>query len=381
MPTVYELPSDEDLPTKPVITRNSITTLLNQVRDALGVAEGEAFELDAGNMNDDTEEAVRKVYADYLAERCWKGIGKHASTGRPGFPVPGTLPHRLFRPLATYLERPLSQQPTPAELRPLENFIRTGDYGGGDGGVGNPMGAPASGEVGVQGLAEASGIDPELLQRLVQGARGAAPGRERTVPSRRGSTAGGEGLPVSLLGVEEVEERGGARSYPSGGVAEAAGLLTSAGPTTVADVLGAEGYNKGLKRGDKGMGEMQSLYFLRTTSASYPSVLAWARAYGWKNPRNKQEAIVLAALVDGLGREAGGHERTVGSFSLELLVRRLQGLCLLERDNRKNGGAICQRWVGAIFDADMGVPVGGSTLREVEKLAYQLNGTGGKQDS
>jgi hypothetical protein len=215
--------------------------------------------------------------------------------------------------------------------------------------------------------------------RVPSEARGARNGRRSSASSSASlrdpvplsRAGGGEEATFSTMtggGADEDEEP--TRPFVSG----ASGLLVSGGPTQVAEILGNKGYQEGLTHAAPGMEGMQSLFFLRWLSSSHATVVSWVRAKGWKNDLRKAEALVLATVVDTLGREAGGHEHTVGTASLEILVRRLQGLCMLESNTRQLGALNNSEWLRSFVIMDGAEPIGSGALRDLQKVNTQIHG-------
>ena len=368
---------------------------------------GSNVSLDTADMGE-----VRRLYFELMQTYSCKGNGKRGNlTAKPK----ATAQHAAFTPLCDYLGISMPDRTTTALtvgfMVDVEAFISTGEEPGGDAeGVEEAKDDASVTGVGTAGTAPIPTTNPDFTTTLSQippdvlaALRGIATAPSPRVPTpddgmesaraeRRPAAAvvaeGRRAPPDSLRRAPPttVDLSSGAqpeRGRVKGRWAEQGdGLLVTQGAHSVEDVMGEKSYTKGLQWGERDVDEMQTLYFLRKVAATYPSVLAWVHATDWKNPRNKQEAVVLGSMVDSLGRELGGHGHTLGSITMETMVRRLQSLTLLERENKRNAASISNAWMSVVVQTEGGVMVSATPLAKLDKAHNLLNAGhgGGKKE-
>lgn len=231
-------------------------------------------------------------------------------------------------------------------------------------------------------------VTPEIADaiRLLQGmmSKQFPPSRDqsRLGPSRPLASEGGDRVqrsPAPRISAEPFYS-----SFPAGTDSQEAGFDQNELPRqgrrrgrqalSVEDVLGKAGGSTG-RGGTSSVTDPQAAYFFRQALQSYPSVLAWQRNQGWKGQRNVTEGACLAGAIDHLAAENGGYEATTNLMSMEMLVRRLQGIVLAEHDPR-DGWSTAAAWMEPI--AGTSLPVNPVALRDVLKTAAQLRSAQGK---
>ena len=83
----------------------------------------------------------------------------------------------------------------------------------------------------------------------------------------------------------------------------------------------------------------------------FETVLAFVRSYKFKVERNRQECEFLGSTIDAFSRDVGGgsYAYLCGSDTLELLVRRLQGVMTADaRGNQKKAWSAVRAYMGPV---------------------------------
>ena len=365
---------------KTLLTMQIARSFRNEVRSALKIAKNAAMEFGAEH-----ESIIRPLYLKLFNEH-FCGPGQVAKGAQ----------HQAFDPLAKYLSIHVPGKNSAYSAEDLTALVAFAEDPGDEDESSEEVAA-------VPGPTppDAPTLPTDLIALLASALKQTAPSpapsvaapkpKARPVATKPLAPADADPFPASLLAPKEPEEPKDPSPTPnlwagesSGGVSQARGLLRTTGVRSVVDVVGEKGYKAGLERGQREVTDMQTLYFLNWVGTTYPSVLAWVSNRHWKHPRNRQEAEVCAYLIDVMGREAGGHEYTVGRVSMEVLCRRLQALTIMERGG-KHGVSTASQWLGVFFQTENSDPVCAVPLQKLEKTMSQLHtqgsggGGGGKQ--
>ena len=324
-------------------------TILSEFLSKLEVAQGENEHITPA-----TEEACRKVYHEFMIRVQYK----HTTAQ----PIEPRLMRRFVNPAAQYLGLTWTgvRPPVKAVLEPLFRWATSGESED-DEETGQSLNQADD-----QGLPTEN---QELAAAVAAlGARLAAhpgtvdpPAPHATVASIREQRTAGPRSQQPFPAAASVG-LGTATGAPSGLTAS----MFTYGSGATAGVRATLGSRHSLLESAPELHDCQAAYFLRQVMRSYPSVVAWVQAQQWTGARNRLEAEIFGVMADALGSEAGGFVNILDNMSLEIAVRRLQALRLLDENINGQGANLANSWMSPVM-ATVSLPLPPAALRNLVK--------------